>query len=283
MKLMDTYKPFLKKVYQVASKEDNDKIDEKTPDIFIPGAGKSYEQTKKKILYVGKDTNCWYDIKETTYRYSKEENKDQILEEIIFRSSSALEKNEHVKSWWENGTSQFWDYIFKLQASINNLNWEESMDVKWLEENEIVTQTFAWGNSRLFQQLNLDKGVTESDFYKKINGLVNTRAKESSECFNNMLKALQPDIIVILNWDEYESFIGKYVEKAEYKNEIVEGDVCKEKSYKIKITHYELASGQHVFWTYHPRGTISRGGVNLWVKAMFKFMKDEKVLDDLEQ
>lgn len=285
MNLNKVYIPILEKIYNEVSRIDIDKINEGIPDIFIPGAGKLYEQANKKVLYIGKDTNGWYSIRNTTYKYGREANeikKKKVLEEVIARASSALNNNEHLNEWWENGRSQFWDYIFKLQLHINNLDCEEKLNKEWMEKNELLTQSFAWGNSRLFQQLNLNKDITDSDFYKKINEFVNMKNDKGRECFKNILEALQPDIIVILNWDEYEAFIGKYTAKVSYKDEFAEknidSDLCKEQLDKIKIEYYQLESGQHVFWTYHPRGTIYKGGVDVWVKAMFQFMKSRKVI-----
>lgn len=292
--LNKVYAPVLKKIYSAVNTIEDIKGNPDIPDIFIPGVGKLYTNSNKKILYIGKDTNGWYSMKESASKYALEKNeikKQELLEGIISRASNDLQLNKHVNEWWGDGKSKFWDYIFKLQMYINNLsnieesNWSNNetteLQKEWLQENEEVTQNFAWANTKLLQELNLDKEKTESYLYKEVSKFVYKKKEERNEIFRLALEALQPDIIIILNWDEYLTFIGNSTKMGTYYDEY-KGKGADNQAYieQVKIEYYKLDSGQDVFWTYHPQGTVyrDRGGVGIWVRAMFKFMKDKKVI-----
>ena len=290
IQLNKVYISVLEKIYKEVNKMENTEIDPNIPDVFIPGVGKLYAYNDKRILYMGKDTNGWHSMKDSASTYGIEKSevkKQEILEGIVSRASNALDTNEHIE-WWNGGKSQFWDYIFRLQAYINNLSEAEGyryesnetskLPKEWLKENEKITQSFAWANTKLLQELNLDKCITESKFYKKMSNFTHKKEEERNEVFKLALEALKPDIIVILNWDEYLTFIGKYVDKGSYYDEYTGESADNQLNIEqIKIEYYKLDSGQHVFWTYHPRGTVNRGGVELWVQAMFRYMKDKQV------
>lgn len=292
--LCKVYVPVLEKIYQEADKFENNKINKGVPDIFIPGAGRLYDSMDKKILYIGKDTNGWSKFKKNADTYGREKNEDkkqEILKDIILKSSEALNKNEHI-TWWEGGRSQFWDYIFRLQTYINNINGTEELkfpsnettDIKkeWLTNHEKVTQSFAWSNTQLLQELNIEENIKESDLYKRISELTYKKKEERAEVLKKIIEALNPDIIIILNWDEYIEFIGEYKKKVNYCDKCIAENTDnysnEEQKYKIKIEYYQLKDGRHVFWTYHPRAALNKGGVEIWVQAMFKFMKDEHVI-----
>jgi hypothetical protein len=291
-KLIEVYIPVLDKIYTEVNKIDIKERNYVIPDIFVPGVGKSYSRAYKKILFVGIDTNGWYSINESACKYKSETDvtkKRELLEGIISRASNDLKYNEHIDKWWGNGTSKFWDYIFKLQIYINNfkvlekgecfINGTSKLRKEWLEGQKEVTQNFAWANTKLLQELNLDKNIMESYFYNKISEFVYKKKEDRFEVFKLMIESLQPDIIIILNWNEYLDFIGNYEETSTYHSEckVIDGhkELCKE---MIKIEYYRLVSGQHVFWTYHPTATVFRGGVDIWVKSMYEFMKDKKVI-----
>lgn len=267
--LNKVYAPVLETIYNEVNRIEDIDGNPDIPDIFVPGVGKLYTSADKKVLYIGKDTNGWYSMKESASKYALEKNeikKQELLEKNISRASKDLQSNKHVTEWWGDGKSKFWDYIFKLQMYINNFSdIEESncfsnettkLRKEWLVENEKVTQSFAWANTKLLQELNLQNDKTESYFYKKISEFVYKKEEERFEVFKLILEALQPDIIIILDFDEYTTFIGNSNKMGTYYDEY-KGDGNDNQLYieKIKIEYYKLDSGQDVFWTYHPQAT----------------------------
>lgn len=269
------YKRIVKDVFDVGVKYSQEDIPINMPSVFIPGCGGMYKFQNKKILYVGKDTNRWDDFKEDLKIYRDIDKRDGLIKDITNRATNRIEAGYHIK-WWKGGTSGFWDFIFKLQTKINKLNIEK-INEEALKNNDIITQSFAWGNCNIFQKLVSDD-IKNSSIYNEINNVINDKVTKKSrfKILKDMIDSFNPDIIIILNWKEDISFIGEYINKKTYIGDISK-DIKKDK--KIKIEYYNLKDGQHVFWTYHPTG-IRRCGekVDKWVDALYEFMKTEKVL-----
>lgn len=186
-------------------------------------------------------------------------------------ATQRLENEEH-KGWWENGTSQYWDFIFRLQCKILDIDWNKN------GINEQITQSFAWGNSYLLQTLNLGEDISNCPNYKKLQQLANEGKSTRNKVLAAMLDLFDPDIIIILNWDEYITLLKESDwEKTEYVNCELEIQADMK---KIKIEHYKLKSiNKDVIWTYHPRAMVFyKGGIDTWVKAVYEFMKSQKII-----
>lgn len=268
---LDKYNEIVRAVFDIGVKYNNDDIPNNMPSLFVPGHGSVYKFQDKKILYLGKDTNGWDNFKEDLKLYRDIYKRDDLIKDVINRATNRIENGCHIK-WWRGGTSGFWDFVFKLQSKINEVNIEK-INLETLKNNEIITQSFAWGNCNIFQKLVSDD-IKYSDIYNEIDEKITEKYK--FELLKYMINSFNPDIIVILNWKEDVAFIGEYNNKKTYIDDISK-DIEKDK--KIKIEYYHLSGGQHVFWTYHPTG-IRRCGdsVARWVDALYEFMKIEKVL-----
>lgn len=244
-----------------------------TPDIFIPGKGKLYERQEKgkKVLYIGKDTNGWGDLSNRIKQYQAG-NKESIIQEIMSVATQRIQNNEHI-NWWDNGRSQYWDFIFKLQNKILGVSEDES------DISEQITQSFSWGNSYLLQTLNLPEDISDCPNYKKLQQLVNEGKANRNKVLEAMLELFDPDIVVILNWDEYITLLKESDRK---KIEYIDCTWAeKDSKAKIKIEYYKLHGNKkerHVIWTYHPRAMAPRKGVDAWVEAIFEFMKEQQAI-----
>ena len=244
-----------------------------TPDLFIPGKGKLYERQEKgkKVLYIGKDTNGWGDLENRIKAYQNGD-KENIVKEIMSIATQRLQNNEHI-DWWGKGKSQYWDFIFKLQNRILGLSENEN------NINEQITQSFAWGNSYLLQTLNLPEDISSCSNYKKLQQLANEDRSTRNKVLEAMLDLFNPDIIVILNWDEYITLLK---ESDREKIEYLEDGVVDDNKRKVKIEYYKIGEDKnkrHVIWTYHPRAMdFCQGRVDAGVEAVFKFMKEQKVI-----
>lgn len=274
--IYNKYKDIVREILDSGIKFKSEDIPKDIPNVFIPGYGKDYNNQNKKILYIGKDTNGWDCFRESLEMYRIKGNEDIVIRNIINRASDHIEAERHIE-WWNNGKSQFWDFIFKLQMKINKIDIEK-INKDFLCGNNKTTQGFAWGNCNILQQ-NIPKDIRKNIIYKEMRKIVDKEQIISEDRFKilqAMLESFNPDIIVILNWQEGISFIGEYIgEKKTYIDDISDN---KKEDKNIKIEYYRLKSGQRVFWTYHPRGMISRGGVNRWVNALYEFMKNEELV-----
>lgn len=264
----DKYKGIVKDIFDIGVKYNQEDIPSNMPSVFIPGCGSMYKFQNKKILYIGKDTNGWDNFKEDLKIYRDIDKRENLTKDITNRATNRIENGCHIK-WWRGGTSGFWDFIFKLQTKINKLDIEK-INEEALKSNDIITQSFAWGNCNIFQKLVSDN-IKDSSIYNEVNEKVTQESR--FRILKYMIDSFKPDIIIILNWKEDVSFIGECINKKTYV-----GDISKdiEKDKKVKIEYYHLKDGQHVFWTYHPTG-IRRCGetIDKWVDALYEFMKQE--------
>ena len=254
-------------VLEQGVKKGSEKIVEKAPGIFIPGKGKLYDNMQdKKVLYIGIDTNGWGEDKGQSLKRQIEEykagKKDQIVEEIMKAANDRLASNEHVE-WYKEG-SQFWDFIFKMQAKLLNIPFEKE------NISEQITQSFAWGNSYLLQTINLEDEVKNSDEYAALLKIANEGEETRNLLFDAMDKMFDPDIIIILNWGEYMTFLDEEQrEEVECTISINEKESSKR---KLKVELYKVGN-KKIVWTYHPRAMSFCGGVNQCVEKILKASK----------
>lgn len=271
--IFDKYKGMIKEIFDVGMKYRKEDIPSNMPSIFIPGCGSRYKRQSKKILYIGKDTNGWDNFYEDLNVYNNIEKREDLIKEITNRATNRIENKFHIR-WWRGGNSGFWDFIFKIQRKINKLDIEK-IDKEVLENNDIITQTFAWGNCNIFQKL-VSKDIKNSVIYNEINNIIEEKVIQKSrfKILKYMLDSFNPDIIVIFNWKEDISFIGEYIDKSVYEEYLSQNT---EK--KLKIEYYHLKNGQHLFWTYHPTWIKKSGGnIDYCVNRLYEFMKEENVL-----
>lgn len=247
------YESLIKKVLDEAITMDTKKIPEKTPSLFVPGKGRLYDDCDKRVLYIGKDTNGWRDLKNDIDRYKNSDNEREIVvQEIMQYASKELETNKPLNDWGGKGQSQYWDFILEMQAKILG-----AAD-KYSDE---VTQSFAWGNCSVLQNLNLSNELSKCEEYKKLRNIANEGKYDRSKVLNAMIDMFNPNMIIILNWDEYATFAGENAKKI--------ADGCVE---EIKWEYYELEEDRCILWTYHPRGMITRGGVRTAVEGLYQIM-----------
>ena len=162
---LDKYNEIVRAVFDIGVKYNNDDIPNNMPSLFVPGHGSVYEFQDKKILYLGKDTNGWDNFKEDLKLYRDIYKRDDLIKDVTNRATNRIEDGCHIK-WLRGGASGFWDFVFKLQSKINEVNIEK-INLETLKKNEIITQNFAMGNCNIFQKL-LSDNIKYSDIYNEI-------------------------------------------------------------------------------------------------------------------
>lgn len=246
------YENLIKKVLDEAIAMDIKELPKETPSLFIPGKGKCYDKCEKRVLYIGKDTNGWRDLMEDINTYKNSDaQKESVIDDIMQYASKALEANKPLNCWGGKGQSQYWDFVLEMQAKILGV------EDKYSDE---VTQSFAWGNSSVLQNLHLIDELSNCEQYKKLRDIANEGKDDRNKVLNAMIDMFKPDIIIILNWDEYATFLSEDAKK------IADGCVG-----KIKWEYHELED-MCILWTYHPRGMITGGGVKSAVEGLYEVM-----------
>jgi len=239
-----------------------DSIPNGMPSIFIPGVGENYlSSKKKKILYIGIDTNEWFDLKKEVFKYS--ENKQEFIKDYLGYADKGLHDLCHAKEWY-NKNSQFWKFIMKLQMKLHNPAFELSKLDQCLKDDQIedyrtILTSFAWGNCNAIQCLR-DSAFDKKN-YQKIKGF-----SSEFDHLSTMTKALKPDVVIILNWGENESFIQPQDDPTLYecKQERMDG--------KVKVFHYKAKDGEHppVIWSYHPQWMVRREDIDTVVEYILR-------------
>lgn len=247
------YENLIKKVLDEAIMRDIKKIPKKTPSLFVPGKGKLYDSCKKRVLYIGKDTNGWRDFKEDIDTYKNSNTKrETVVQDIMKYATEELGNNKPLNDWGGKGQSQYWDFIFEMQAKILGVT------DKYSDE---VTQSFAWGNCSVLQNLNLSNELSKCKEYRQLRKIANEGKRDRDKVLNAMIDLFNPHIIIILNWDEYTTFAGENAKK------IADGCVG-----KVKWEYHKLEEDRCILWTYHPRGMITRGGVKATVEGLYQII-----------
>ena len=242
-----------------------DSIPDDMSSIFIPGVGENYFNSEKKVLFIGIDNNGWFKLKEEVKKYANAQDKQETIKQYLGIASEKLENLCHAKTGnekegWYNGNSKFWEFIMKFQMKLRKPDFELRKLEQCLKDDQIENYrtdltSFAWGNCNAIQ-LNRNSDFNENDY---------NSITELSSQFNHlsiMTEALNPDVVIILNWGEEEKFIQPLNDAGIYK--------CKKEERvgvgKVKVYSYEAEDSKlpPVIWTYHPQGMAraNEGDIN---------------------
>lgn len=162
--------------------------------LFIPYVFPNYKNAPLKIFYVGRDTYYWIERNVMLGSFDKSN-----LERYFSENASAVYLEKCLE--WGNGSGAFWSFVNKLHLYIRT---GEIKDLNYLSEDDrTILQEVGYGNINsleLNQTLLNNEGWAAEEFdFDKLNIL-----RERSKTFNkisHVIKAYNPDVVVILNWD----------------------------------------------------------------------------------
>jgi hypothetical protein len=244
-KFIDTYKPLAVDFVNSIRNIQYDKI----PEPFLPAYGQLYDKTETRIAFVGMETRGYGNL--TDFVNLVDENP----EEAIF---GVFEDFNELKfcTWGSNFGNSFWDFNFKFLANFYGIDsWQR---VKSGETEEIL-RSFAWGNTNSIERYEVTaqkKGVDYENWLA---------VKQASKCFDRgkyLLDVLQPQIMVILNWETNEEWLSDGVENVA-RQEIDD-----------HFWYYFLPTTQtHVIWTAHPTWLTKNRDFDNYIKYLANFVK----------
>lgn len=162
--------------------------------IFLPYVFPKYYSAPLKIFYIGRDTYYWISKNEMMQSYVNNE-----LEDYFSKNSSIVDVD--VSLSWGNSSGAFWSFVNKLHlyirtGQIKNLN-------NLSEEDKSILQEVGYGNINCMELNktlleNEGRPVDEFNFDKLY--LLRTQSKRFDK-ISHIIKAYQPDVVMILNWD----------------------------------------------------------------------------------
>ena len=197
------------------------------PEPCLPSFGKNYALVKYKIAFVGRDAKGYGDL--NAFNEDFRNNPDAAL----FRNEIEFDEFDFL-NYTNNFGKSFWDYIIQFLATFYKIeNWK---NLKKAEFPEILS-SFIWANTNSISPQteipNGDKLVTENYSFIK---------QQSSKIDNihNIINSLNPDIIIVLNWNLTEEYFhNSSGESINFQN--IDDHLL-----------YSRISNKHVYWHAHP-------------------------------
>jgi hypothetical protein len=270
-KVLEEYQTkFEKFLQEIKQKHDEEKL----KDCFlphIPGWGKEYFSTEKRVLYIGIETNGWVRFDEFLEEY-KEEKEEEKIKKYVKSSKESIEGYKFL-IWLSN--SAFWEFILKLQFEIHGMKYEE-FDRVWREPKNLIDiikdieekfrmplQSFCWANTNSMEEF---KGQEKT--VKRIWDDVKQIAEKEFDSLDLIVKILKPKLVVILNGSMPSRFYSNIIKKWE---EISTDKKFIYYAYKDNIDNINT----HFIWTYHPQYMKRKQSFKPHLEEISKLIKDK--------
>lgn len=226
------------------------------PEPFIPVYGKNYADAKYKIAFIGWETRDNSSLE----KFCKDAIEDS--KKPLRRFFEDIYAGEEMTIYGNNFGTSFWDFIIKYLANFYCEDWEK---LKY-EANSDILKSFVWGNLESIERFEVTAKVKGADIqdWRKV--------KQASLIFDNadnIIKSLHPKVLIILHWDEEDSWLSK---KNDDSHEIIIEDV---------LEYYHLKNADtHVYWTRHP-GSLSRSKIdfNKVIINIIRSISDKRIYD----
>lgn len=245
-RLIEIYRPLVKSFVEEIREFGCQGINEP----FLPLFGEKYETSKTKIAFVGIEPYVWGDLEQ--FKNTALKN----IDESITRSFDEFESLEFTR--YDNNTGRdFWGFIFKFLKEFYNLHcWQELSD----GTNTEILKTFAWANTHSIERFHVSAENNGADYevWKQVQ-----QASKIFDNVNHILKALEPDILVITDWgpdgDSWAKDWGTVQDRVEKDHLIF-----------LYLPKYKC----HVVWTAHPRWLSQNTDFDRFIKEIVDELKD---------
>lgn len=204
--------------------------------LMLPSVFDKYDNSKKKIFYIGQDAPYWLSEQCMTTLFDQ----DKYLQYV--RLNNEVMSSLENRLAWGNSSSAFWSMVIKLHMYLMTNNWYDDIYSISTQDIELL-ETIGYGNTNTIPLLRTitkyQRGtIVQNEYYYKVT--------ESTYNFNDLYAIIdnfEPDIIIILgcSFDEerYFGMVG-FRWHGNTENETWVGDI----RYKNKTSR--------IIWTYNP-------------------------------
>jgi hypothetical protein len=201
------------------------------PAIHIPVIGNLYEKAPVKIAFFGKETNGWGAMDQLIAEHKKSP-------EDAYAGLTDIDPANYLQ-WRNNFGTSFWDYItlfLKTLYSLDNAVFDGP-------EGAALLASFIWGNTNAVERFEVTAQGTGAKYEDW------EPVKNASRIFDTpryVLDICRPDLLIVLNWDENESWLSG-------------GEKITAEEIGDHHCYYPLPQ-THVYWTAHPRWLAQNTG-----------------------
>lgn len=238
----DLVSTFCKNTYNLYNSMWNEKIDYDLSGLFIPHVLNEYGKTQKKVFYIGQDTYEWTDLEDVYIKWQQNN-----LSEYFERNNN-WPKNLSDILEYKSRSNNFWETICRIQLAIHNLDYSISLDSVDKKTNKILS-SIGWGNLFSLEVIETvkkykynDKPLTEYFDLTKYKAI--QKEAESISKLKNILDAYDPDLIIIMSWNNYaEEFFFDGIDYTWNEEQFIDGLIS---TYSINN------SNKKVIWCNHP-------------------------------
>lgn len=193
--------------------------------LFVPYTFENYQSAPKKIFYIGRDSEGWIKFDEMM-RDFENGNLDSYLEKNTNVVTAQGENDDNTEyhdvhslreGWNINNKWTFWTYCQKLHLYITK--GYENVDITNLTEDDYQTiEQMGYGNLNAIEHdgtLKKDRdGKCWWDLIDDKENFYKLRiASRKLDRIKHILDAYNPDLIIILNWEERDDIFEGLEEK----------------------------------------------------------------------
>ena len=237
------------------------------PAPHIPIMGKSYEDAKYKMAFIGMETYGWTDINEFCEIANKSLNEAVTYDENSINSLVYLD-------WIGNCTTTFWGFSLRFLSKFYKVELRDLIEKKYPE----ILTSFVWGETNAIDRY----GVSTA---KNVDYKVWEAVKKASICFdsaNNLIKSVSPKIIFVLHsgvdrdYISSDDAIREMGVPVENHKRIRATDIDED----MKIRHYYLYGDDvHIFSLPHPTwmGVYSGFTIDSYVEKIISFIESFQI------
>ena len=234
--------------------------------LFVPYTFEAYHSAPKKIFYVGRDSEGWIKFDEMMMDF---ENGD--LDNYLEKNSNVVtvqgENDDNTKThdvhslregWNINNKWSFWTYCQKLHLYITK--GYENVDIRNLTNDDYLTiEQMGYGNLNAIEHdrtLKKDRnGIRWWDNISDKKRFHHLRlASRKFDRIKHILDAYNPDLIIILNWEERDD-IFEGLEKEWIKKYYID---------KLRAVYRIEGYDTKILWSNHP---------NAWSISVYERLK----------
>lgn len=227
-----------------------------TNGVFIPYTFENYNKAPYKIMYVGRDTAGWVKFKEMMNDYQDQKlthyiEKNSNVVTVQGRNEDGSDAHSLREGWNVTHSIDFWKFCQRLHLYIRT--GREDFEITQLTNDEYdIIEEMGYGNLNTIEHDNtLKKGrkdkdgnTIDGDWYR-INREKFYQIRQASreiDKLKHLLEAYNPDLIIILNWEErkdvFEGLSETWVE-----DQYIE---------RIRAVYTLANKSTKILWTSHP-------------------------------
>lgn len=248
---------------------DRTKIDENIPSVFVPHVMSGYEESPKKIFYIGRDTNGWGSL-DGTFKEYFDKNK---MGEYLPDTAEWLEELGFL-DYNKNKAGGFWTLVVRLHLKLKGVNAAVSVSSGIPEYTKAYLNDIGWGNTNSIEvqeslkkrKYSLDDSKTVWDVIDKSKYWYTKQLSNKIDKLKYIIDCFAPDYIFIFNWGTDDKMYLEGIEIESMKE-------YKEVNNHLWVYHLKN-SNTKIIWTVHPNSLKFQSmNVDELVEILINFVK----------